>query len=50
MLEIDTGSDPISGDLDDGSGIQRFSGWLELAGALRDALGLTPETVVGKEP
>ena len=50
MLEIDTGSDPISGDLDDGRGIQRFTGWLELAGALRAALGLAPGTTAGKEP
>jgi len=49
VLEIDPGSDPISGELDDGRRTQRFSGWLELAGALRDALGLSPETTVGKE-
>lgn len=42
VLDIDPGSDPISGGLDDGHSVRRFSGWLELAGALQAALGLVP--------
>lgn len=42
VLEIDPGSDPISGGLDDGYSTRRFSGWLELASALQAALGLAP--------
>lgn len=42
VLEIDPGSDPISGGLDDGCSTRRFCGWLELAGALQAALGLAP--------
>jgi hypothetical protein len=44
VLEIDEGSDPISGDLADGQGTRRFSGWLELADALQAALGPGAET------
>jgi hypothetical protein len=50
VLEIEQGSDPIEGDLDDGRRVRRFSGWLELAGALRAALGLVQEPNVRKEP
>lgn len=42
VLDIDPGSDPISGGLDDGYSTRRFCGWLELAGALQAALGLAP--------
>jgi hypothetical protein len=37
-LEIEQGSDPISGRLADDRGTQPFSGWLELAAALQAAL------------
>ena len=43
VLEIDPGSDPISGDVDSGRGTQRFTGWLELAAALHAALGAAEE-------
>jgi len=37
-LEIDTGSDPITGRLSDELGSLPFSGWLELASALQSVL------------
>jgi hypothetical protein len=47
VLDIDQGSDPISGELDDGRGARRFSGWLELAGALQVVIGLAPDEEAG---
>jgi hypothetical protein len=42
-LAIDPGSDPISGRLDNERGSrEEFVGWLELAKALENALGLAP--------
>jgi hypothetical protein len=37
-LEVDPGSDPIRGRISDERGTRSFSGWLELAAALQDAL------------
>jgi hypothetical protein len=41
-LEIDVGSDPISGRLADDRGVRPFSGWLELAAALQAAVDDSP--------
>ena len=42
-LEIDPGSDPISGRLGDEHGTRPFSGWLELAAALQAVLDPAPD-------
>jgi hypothetical protein len=37
-VEVEPGSDPISGRITDDRGTRQFSGWLELARALHEVL------------
>jgi len=43
ILEIDPGSNPISGSVGDERGTTPFSGWLELAAALQAAFDSADE-------